>query len=128
MAPGFVLIWFGPEIFDFVFGAAWRPAGGFAGVLIVASFVGLVAQGTTSLHVYRLNHWMCAWEFINLILMIAALAAAAQLSFSPMACIIAITAALVIAHALLLALNAGAIRRVNRQAERADNPVPETIP
>jgi membrane associated rhomboid family serine protease len=70
---------------------------------------------------------MCAWEFINLILMIAALAAAAQLSFSPMACIIAITAALVIAHALLLALNAAAIRRVNRQAERADNPVPETV-
>jgi O-antigen/teichoic acid export membrane protein len=128
MTPGFVLIWFGPEIFGFVFGAAWRPAGGFAGVLIVASFLGLVAQSTTSLHVYRLNHWMCAWEFINLILMIAALAAAAQLSFSPMACTVAITAALVIAHALLLALNARAIRRVNLQAERADHPVREGIP
>ncbi len=128
MAPGFVLIWFGPEIFGFVFGAAWRQAGSFAGVLIIASFLGLVAQSTTSLHVYRLNHWMCAWEFIHLILVIAALAAAVQFSFSPMICIVAITAAFVIAHALLLALNARAIWRVNRQAERADHPVPVSIP
>ena len=116
MAPGFVLIWFGPEIFGFVFGAAWRQAGGFAGVLIVASFLGLIAQGTTSLHVYRLNHWMCAWEFVYLVLVIAALAAGAQLSLSPMTCIVALTAALVTAHALLLGLNVRAIRRVKLQS------------
>jgi O-antigen/teichoic acid export membrane protein len=116
MAPGFVLIWFGPEIFSFVFGAAWRQAGGFAGVLFVASFLGLIAQGTTSLHVYRLNHWMCAWEFLNLVLVISALSAAVQLSVSPMTCIIALTAALVTAHGLLLGLNVRAIRRITSQS------------
>jgi lipopolysaccharide exporter len=128
MVPGFVLMWFGPEIFGFVFGAAWQQAGGFAGVLIVASFLGLIAQGTTSLHVYRLNHWMCAWEIIHLILVIAVLAAAVQFSFSPMTCMVAMTAALVTAHGLLLGLNVRAIRLVNRQAERADHPVQASIP
>ncbi len=118
MAPGFVLIWFGPEIFGFVFGAAWRQAGSFAGVMIVASFLGLAAQATTSLHVYRLNHWMCAWEIAQLVLVMATLGAASWLGLSPEICVVGLTAALAISHVALLGLNAVAVRRIRLQAER----------
>jgi lipopolysaccharide exporter len=111
MVPGFILTWFGAELFAFVFGPGWEQAGSFAGVMIFASFFGLAAQGTTSLHVYRLNHWMCAWEFIQLALMLAMLGAAMRLSWSPMTCIIGLTAANAVAHVVLLTLNAVAVRR-----------------
>lgn len=115
MAPGFLLCWFGAELFAFVFGPGWAQAGSFAGVMIVASFIGLAAQGTTSLHVYGLNHWMCAWELTQLGLVLSVLGAASHLSWSPMTCVIGLTAAHVTSHATLLTLNAIAVRRLGRQ-------------
>jgi O-antigen/teichoic acid export membrane protein len=111
MAPGLVLVWVGAALFAFVFGPDWALAGSFAGVMVVASFFGLAAQGTTSLHVYRLNHWMCAWEFVQLGLTLTVLGAAVQLSWSAMSCVVALTAAYSIAHIVLLVLNGIAVRR-----------------
>jgi hypothetical protein len=117
-----VLAWFGAEIFIFVFGAGWGQAGRFAGVIVVGSFLGLAAQGTTSLHVYRLNHWMCAWELAQLALVAGALGAAWRMMLSPMACVVAITAAFAIANAILLGLNTVAVRRVALRANRSTAP------
>jgi hypothetical protein len=120
MVPGFILTWFGAELFSLVFGPRWAQAGSFAGVMIFSSFFALSAQGTTSLHVYGLNHWMCAWEFMQLALILTVLGAATQLSWSPMTCIIGLTAAHAVAHVVLLTLNAVAVRRLGRHptAER----------
>jgi O-antigen/teichoic acid export membrane protein len=114
MVPGLLLVWFGADLFAFVFGADWALAGSFAGVMVIASFFGLAAQGTTSLHIYRLNHWMCAWEFVQLGLMLAVLGTAVRLSWSAMSCVVALTAALSIAHIVLLVLNGIAVRRTAR--------------
>jgi O-antigen/teichoic acid export membrane protein len=111
MVPGLLLVWFGAELFAFVFGPDWARAGSFAGVMVVASFFGLAAQGTTSLHVYRLNHWMCAWEFFQLGLTLTVLGAAMQLSWSAMSCVVALTVGYSIAHIVLLVLNGVAVRR-----------------
>ncbi len=112
MAPSLVLIWFGGDIFAFVFGSGWEQAGEFAGIMIIASFLGFAAQGTTCLHVYRLNHWMCAWEISQLILVAGVLGAASWMRWPPMTCIIGITAALAVAQIMLLALNTVAVRRM----------------
>jgi O-antigen/teichoic acid export membrane protein len=119
MAPGFVLSWFGAEIFAFVFGSAWEQAGRFAGALVVASFLGLAAQGTTTLEIYRLNHWMSAYEFMRLVLTIGALRAALWIALSPMTCIVAITAVFAMCNATLL--NAIAVWRVTLRGERLDH-------
>jgi len=120
MAPGLVLMWVGTETFTFVFGPAWGQAGHFAGIMIVASLLGLAAQGTTSLHTYRLNHWMCAWEVLQLLLAVAALGAAIQMSWSPLACITAITAAFAVSNVVLLVLNGIAVWRLSH-SERASS-------
>jgi O-antigen/teichoic acid export membrane protein len=119
MIPGLALTWIGAEIFTFIFGPAWGQAGSFAGVMIVASLLGLAAQGTTSLHTYRLNHWMCAWEVLHLVLVICAVGAAIQMSWSPMGCIVAITASFAVSNAILLALNGLAARRVSYREHAA---------
>ncbi len=121
MAPGFVLSWFGAEIFAFVFGPAWEQAGRFAGALVVASFLGLAAQGTTTLEIYRLNHWMSAYEFMRLVLIIGALGAASWMALSPMTCIVAITAAFAMCNVTLFGLNAIAVWRVTLRGERLDH-------
>lgn len=111
MAPAFLLVWIGPELFSIVFGPPWREAGRFAGILILASFLGLAAQGTTALHVYRLNHWMGAWEIFQLVLVAIALGAAAAIGLGPLGCVGALSAALALANATLLGLNSLAVRR-----------------
>jgi len=119
MLPGLALTWIGAEVFTFIFGPAWGQAGSFAGVMIVASFIGLAAQGTTGLHVYRLNHWMSAWEVVQLVLTVFAFGGALQMSWSPMSCIVAVTAAFAVSNAILLALNAVAVRRLSHRAREA---------
>jgi O-antigen/teichoic acid export membrane protein len=119
MAPGFVLTWAGPQIFRFLFGPSWEQAGQFAGVLVVASFIGLAAYGTTSLEVHRLNHWMAAWEFMRLVLVASALATAAWMGLSPVRCIVAMTAAATLSNAVLLGLNARAAWCVRAEAYRS---------
>jgi len=111
MLPTFALIWLGADMFAFVFGAAWHQAGVFAGLLVVSSAFQLAAQGTTSLHVYRLNHWMGGWEILQLALVAGALAAAAGAHLSPTGCVAALSLALVASNAALFALNAVALRR-----------------
>jgi O-antigen/teichoic acid export membrane protein len=118
MAPALVLVWFGEAIFVFIFGAAWEQAGRFAGVMFVASFLGLAAQSTTSLTSYRLNHWMCAWEMTQFVLVACTLGAASWMAWSPMTCVVAITTALASSHMMLLGLNAVAIKRLRRRAQR----------
>jgi O-antigen/teichoic acid export membrane protein len=115
MMPALVLTWFGADIFSFVFGPAWGQAGTFAGIMIVASLLGLAAQGTTGLHVYRLNHWMCAWEVMQLALTLVTLGAALQLSWSPKSCIVAITVAFAVSSSILLALNGLAVWRLSHR-------------
>ena len=127
MAPALLLSWFGAEIFAFVFGPAWEQAGRFAGALVLASFVGLAAQATTTLEIYRLNHWMSAYELMRLILIIGALSAASWMAFSPMTCVIVITAAFAICNLTLFGLNAIAIWRVTLRAERRDQRTATTI-
>jgi O-antigen/teichoic acid export membrane protein len=116
MMPGFILTWFGPDIFAFLFGSAWRQAGMFAGVMFVAVLLGLPAQATASLPAYRLNHWSLAWQVGRGVLLMGAFGAAWQMGWSPMTCIVAITAALTISHAALFGLNAVAIWRAKSQA------------
>jgi O-antigen/teichoic acid export membrane protein len=113
MMPALVLTWFGAEVFSVVFGPAWGQAGSFAGILVVASLLGLAAQGTTGLHVYRLNHWMCAWELMQLIMTLVTLGAALEMSWSPKSCIIAIALAFAASSVILLALNGFAVRRLS---------------
>jgi len=122
MAPSLVLMFFGTEIFAFVFGERWEQAGSFAGIMIAASFLGLAAQGTTSLHIYRLNHWMSLWEVLQLLLIVVALVAAWRMALSPVVCIVGITAAQAASHATLLGLNALAVRRVLRKSEPPQRP------
>lgn len=111
MAPGLILIWFGGAIFAFVFGSAWAQAGDFAGVMVPAAFLGLAAFGTTALELYRLNHWMSAWECLRLALVVGALAAAWRMNLPPMVCVVAVTAASAVANVTLLGLNAVSLRR-----------------
>jgi O-antigen/teichoic acid export membrane protein len=119
MTPAFVLTWIGPEIFTFLFGSAWREAGTFAGVMVVATMLGLAAQGTTGLPAYQLHHWSLAWQVGRAGLLIGALGAAWQMGWPPMMCIVAITAALAISQAALFGLNAVAIWRAKSRAEQA---------
>jgi lipopolysaccharide exporter len=117
MVPGLALTWGGAEIFTFIFGPAWGQAGHFAGVMIVASLLGLAAQGTTSLHTYRLNHWMCAWEALQLVLVVVALGTAIQMSWSALGCIIAITVSFAVSNVILLVLNGAAVWRLSHHAD-----------
>jgi O-antigen/teichoic acid export membrane protein len=127
MAPAFVLTYFGAEIFSLMFGAAWRQAGDFAGVMMIASFLGLAAFGTTALEIYRLNHWMSAWEIVRLLLVAGALAGASLMALSPMLCVAAVTAALAIANATLLGFNALAVWQAKLRAERPGRPEPAQV-
>jgi O-antigen/teichoic acid export membrane protein len=120
MAPGFLLAWVGPDLFSIVFGPPWSEAGGFAGALFVATFLSLAAQGTTGLHIYGLNHWMAGWEILQFALVAAALAGAAHSGLTPFGCVGAVSAALALANAALLALNFAAIRRATRGAAAVD--------
>lgn len=118
MAPCFVLTWFGVEIFAFLFGTAWGQAGAFAGIMIVATFLEIPAEGTQALDIYRLNHWMSAWRLLRLILLVAALGVAWRIPLSPTTCVLAITAALAVSNALLLGVNALAVWRIKLCAEQ----------
>ncbi len=113
MAPGLVLTAFGPQIFGLVFGREWEDAGRFAGIMIVMFVLALPAHGTASLELYRLNHWMSAWEFTRLGLVAAGLGIAAWLSLSAIQCVMVLTGAFAAANALLLCLNGWAVRRAN---------------
>jgi O-antigen/teichoic acid export membrane protein len=124
MAPIFVLSWVGPQLFSFVFGPAWADAGRYAGLLAIPAFIGLAAQGTTSLHIYRLNHWMGGWEILQLLLAGGALALAAHTGAGPMGCILAVALALAAANIILLVLNAVALRRVMRQRQQGPDSAP----
>mgnify|MGYP001390699501 CR=1 FL=1 len=127
MAPAFLLVWIGPDLFSVVFGPPWREAGRFAGIFIFASFFGLAAQGTTALHVYGLNHWMGAWEMLQLALVSIALVAAAAMELGPLGCVGALSVALVLANVTLLALNSVAVRRAGSTTtgHRSHAPRPE---
>lgn len=115
MAPALVLVWWGPELFGWIFGPAWATAGEYAGVLVLGSFVGLAAHGTESLHIYGRNHWMAAWEVTRLTFIAGSLVLSWWLELSPLACIAALTAGGVLANLSLLALNALAILRLRAQ-------------
>lgn len=119
MTPALVLVWWGPDLFAWIFGPAWAQAGQFAGVLVLASFVGLAAHGTESLHIYGLNHWMAAWEVMRLAFIGGSLAASWWLGLSPLACIGALTAGNILANLSLFALNALAILRLRARREQA---------
>lgn len=121
MAPIFVLSWVGPQLFSFVFGPAWADAGHYAGLLAIPAFIGLAAQGTTSLHIYRLNHWMGCWEILQLLLAGGALALVAHIGAGPMACVLAVALALATANIVLLILNAAALRRTIRQQQQGQD-------
>lgn len=68
MAPGVILIWYGPAIFALVFGPGWEQAGRFAGIVVLSGIFTLASQGTACLHVYGLNRWMSSWEVARLLL------------------------------------------------------------
>jgi len=118
MTPALILVWYGGDLFAWIFGPAWAQAGQFAGVLVLASFVGLAAHGTESLHIYGMNHWMAAWEVVRLALIAGALGLSWWLELSALGCIGALTAANVLANLALLALNALAIWRIRGRIER----------
>lgn len=115
MLPGFAMTWYGREIFTVVFGPDWGQAGDFAGVLILAALIGLAAQGTTSLHIYRLNHWMSLWEILTLILIAGVFAVASRSGLSPAGCVAALSAVLAASNAALLGLNVVAVRQAARR-------------
>lgn len=119
MTPGLVLVWFGGELFSLVFGANWEQAGTFAGVILLSHIIGLGAHGTESLHIYRLNHWMAAWEAARLALVTGALVIAWQLELSALGCVIGLTVAQIIANIGLFSLNALAIWRIRARAAPA---------
>jgi len=119
MTPALVLVWWGADLFGFIFGPAWAQAGHFAGIIVLSSFVGLAAHGTESLHVYGLNHWMAAWETARLTLVGGALGLAWSLQLPAMECVTALAAANILADVALLALNSLAIWRLRARTERA---------
>ncbi len=117
MTPALVLVWFGGDLFAWIFGPAWAQAGQFAGILVLATFVGLAAHGTESLHIYGLNHWMAGWEAGRLALIAAALGLSWWLGLSALGCITALALANAFANVSLLALNALAIWRIRARGE-----------
>ncbi len=118
MVPAAALTVYGDEIFGFVFGSAWRQAGTFAGVYILAQILALPIHATNCLHGYRLNSWMSAWDIGRLSIVAAAFGIAWRLSLSPLACVALFSAAGSLANLVLLGLNAAVIRRAKSEAMR----------
>ncbi len=118
MTPALVLVWHGEALFALVFGPDWATAGRFAGIIVLSSVVSLAAQGTTSLHVYGLNHWMSGWEVARLALVAGTLALVWRLELPALDCVIALTVATAVSDAALLALNLLAVWRIRTAAGR----------
>jgi hypothetical protein len=118
MLPATLLTVFGSEIFGFIFGAAWKQAGTFAGVYILAQIVALPVHATNGLHCYRLNRWMSAWDIGRLGAVVLAFAVAWHFSLSPLACVAVFSTASCSANLVLFGLNAAVIMRATSAARR----------
>ena len=126
MLPATLLTFFGDEIFGFVFGAAWKQAGTFAGVFILAQIVALPTHATNCLHGYRLNYCMSAWDIGRLGAVGLAFGVAWRFSLSPLACVAVFCAASGLANLVLFGINAVVIIRA-KTAARRPQPIPHRL-
>ena len=110
MSPAALLVLFGPEIFSFVFGGAWREAGAYAGILILATIVGVPANATNNLNTYGRNGWQSLWQIMHFLLFSAALTLSWLFRVSAIECVAALTAAAVLCYVALIGMNIVAIR------------------
>jgi len=72
--PFLIIILFGPDLFAWVFGAAWQTAGQYAQWLAVWSFFALANRPSVSaIPVFRLQAWFLNYEWVSLVLRVVAL-------------------------------------------------------
>jgi O-antigen/teichoic acid export membrane protein len=110
ISPALLLCMFGPQLFAFVFGSAWRDAGSYAGIIIFAEVFGFVAGSTcVLLPLISLNHHQAAWEIGRLAIVAGALIAAWLFSWPPLACLAVLAAVRGVTYVALVVLNALAI-------------------
>lgn len=111
ISPALLLCIFGPQLFTFVFGSAWRDAGSYAGIIIVAEVFGFVAGSTcVLLPLVSLNHHQGVWEIGRLAAVGGALIAAWLFSWPPLVCLAVLAAVRGVTYVALFILNALAIR------------------
>lgn len=103
--PGFLLLPFGEAIFAVVFGAEWRQAGAFAGVVWVGAYAAFVGDCTGALIYYGRNLWMSLWEIGRLAVICLAFLAAWAGGWSAMGLVWALSLVMLASYALLLGLN-----------------------
>jgi O-antigen/teichoic acid export membrane protein len=110
MSPAALLVVFGPDIFSFVFGSAWREAGAYAGIFVVAAIVGVPANATNNLNTYGRNAWQSVWQIAHFLLFAAIFLLSLLFGLSAMQCIAVLTAAAVLCYVGLIWMNIIAIR------------------
>jgi O-antigen/teichoic acid export membrane protein len=110
MSPAALLVVFGPDIFSFVFGGAWREAGAYAGIFVLAAIVGVPANATNNLNTYGRNAWQSVWQIAHFLLFAATFLLSWLFALSAMQCIAALTAAAVLCYVGLICMNVVAIR------------------
>lgn len=78
LVPAALLFAFGPALFAFVFGEAWREAGMYARLLVPQFYLGFIASplGYT-LYIAEKQHIDLVWQLVLLVLVIAAVAGGA---------------------------------------------------
>jgi O-antigen/teichoic acid export membrane protein len=116
MSPAVLLVVFGPEIFSFVFGGAWREAGAYAGIFVLAAIVGVPANATNNLNTYGRNAWQSLWQIAHFLLFAATFVSSWLFQLSAMQCIATLTAAAVLCYVGLICMNIVAIRSLREAA------------
>lgn len=118
--PAIVILWFGPLLFDSVFGAEWSDAGNLARIMALAYLAQFaVAPISKTLLVLERQPILLAWDFTRALLTTTAIWIPFILGANFTTCIMALTASQIAAYAILLQLCLRAAHRRDRQVGAA---------
>lgn len=95
-----------------LFGVSWRNAGIYAAILAVRTCAGGISVATSNLLLFGYNAWMCGWEILRLLVVVASIWLCRQAELAPAVAIVSLAAASTSAYAVLYVLNWVAVNRV----------------
>lgn len=123
LLPTTLLFLYGPELFGFVFGAAWRQAGDFGRALAPALLLQFAISPTAHLNALERNGLFLAWNVLRLGLVVAVFAYAVYKGLTPEATVTVYALAMAASYVTIASLWLWAARAL----AKAGPQVPEAV-